>query len=233
MRYFLKLVTLIPLFFIGLQMTANASSESVLVDVGSASGAVVAKGEAPKKVSIEHPVQFMKNVVNPLLAVFNKNPEKLNNLVFVKNTINQLIVPYVDVTSMTRSILGRKYWSEAKKNQKKMIVQGITDLVVNTYATAVEKFDDDKFVFSPIRGGYKNKSLFRVRGKVVRKDNSKFDMTYTLRRINGSWRILDFTIEHISMVASFKQQLAPDLKRYKLAGLIKSLQTHNHKFDGA
>ena len=188
---------------------------------------VVSKQKA--KPQVGNPVVFMKSVADQLLLDLDRHKGQLHNQKVVSRIIYQKVVPYFDVRTMARSVLGRRFWAKATQAQRKEFIKAFTAMIVHTYASAVEQYDDDIIKFQPLRTNYKNYRLISVSSLVIRKNGTKVLVKYKLIRSNGSWRVYDFSIESISMVSSYRSQFSGVLHKSGVAGLIVRLKSHNRK----
>lgn len=180
-------------------------------------------------VDATNPVDYMSNVVNSLLASLDANKARLDNHRVVSRIIYEKVVPHFDLGTMARSVLGRQYWNEATPEQRREFIREFTDMIVNTYASAVEQYDGDKVKFHPLRTDYSKYRLISLSSHVIRPNGNKILLKYKMIRRGNQWRVYDFSIESISMVSSYRSQFSGVLHKSGVAGLIARLKEHNRK----
>lgn len=183
----------------------------------------------PKKPSLAHPVSYMKKVADKLLVELDRHQKSLSDHKLVARIIYEKVVPHFDLKTMARSVLGRRYWGKATKQQRREFMREFTDMIVNTYATAVEQYDGDKIRFYPLRSDFSKYRLLSIHSVVIRPNGNKVSVRYKLVRRKHHWRVYDFSIESISMVSSYRSQFNGVLHKSGVAGLIQRLKEHNNK----
>lgn len=182
---------------------------------------------APSNGAVVNPVTYMKGVADNLLVSLNQNKSKLSNPKIVSAIIYEKVVPYFDVGAMSRLVLGRAFWNKATPAQQIEFQQQFTKMIVGTYAAAIEKYDDDKINFYPLRDGFDKYRLISVSSVVERRNGNKIHVSYNLIRSGNVWRVYDFNIEGISMVSSYRSQFSSVLYQAGVAALIDKLKAHN------
>lgn len=177
----------------------------------------------------QNPLTYMKQVSANLLASLNAHQSELGNHRVVSKIIYEKVVPHFDLGTMARSVLGRRFWSQATPVQRKEFIREFTDMIVNTYASAVEQYNGDTIKFHPLRTNYNKYRLISLSSHVIRPNGNKILLKYKLIRRGKQWRVYDFSIESISMVSSYRSQFSGVLHKSGVAGLISRLKTHNRK----
>jgi phospholipid transport system substrate-binding protein len=180
-------------------------------------------------VDATNPLTYMKTVTNSLLTSLNKNKDRLSNHRVVSRIIYEKVVPHFDLGTMARSVLGRRYWNEATPSQRRVFIREFTDMIVNTYASAVEQYDGDTIKFHPLRSNYNKYRLISLSSHVIRPNGNKILLKYKMIRRGKQWRVYDFSIESISMVSSYRSQFSGVLHKSGVKGLIARLKAHNRK----
>ena len=169
----------------------------------------------------------MKGVADNLLAALSQNKSQLSNAKVMSNIIYQKVVPYFDVGAMSRLVLGRTFWTKATPEQQAEFQVQFTKMIVGTYAAALEKYNDDKINFYPLRESYQQSRLISISSVIERRDGNKINVSYNLMREGNVWCIYDFNIEGISMVSSYRSQFSNVLYQSGVGALIDKLKAHN------
>jgi phospholipid transport system substrate-binding protein len=177
----------------------------------------------------QNPLTYMEHVTSSLLTALDNNKARLSNHRVVSKIIYEKVVPHFDLGTMARSVLGRHFWNEASPAQRSEFIHEFTDMIVNTYATAVEQYDGDKIRFHLLRTDYNKYRLISLSSHVIRPNGSKILLKYKLIRRGKQWRVYDFSIESISMVSSYRSQFSGVLHKSGVSGLIARLKEHNRK----
>lgn len=180
-------------------------------------------------VDATNPLTYMKTVTNSLLSSLNQHKAELGNQRVVSKIIYEKVVPHFDLGTMARSVLGRHYWNQATPQERREFIREFTDMIVNTYASAVEQYDGDTVKFHPLRSNYEKFRLISLSSHVIRPNGNKILLKYKMIRRGKQWRVYDFSIESISMVSSYRSQFSGVLHKSGVKGLIARLKAHNRK----
>ena len=176
----------------------------------------------------QSPVKFMEGISTKIVHVLKKKQSKLKTHPhIVPGLVKKYLVPNVDLTRMSGSVVGRKYWTSATAQQKKQFIGEFAKLVITTYSSALASFDNDIIRFRPYRGNYKKRRAVQVNSVIIRQTGQRIPVSYNLEKANGSWEIYDFTIENVSMLQSYRSQFASTLAQGGLPRLLKRLKRHN------
>ncbi len=111
--------------------------------------------------------------------------------------------------------------------KKKRFKEQFTNLVINTYASALTTFDKRRIKFFPIRGGYKGRTIVQVNSEVDAPGAPPLPVVYHLQKEHGKWLVYDLSVDGISLVQSYKAQFAGIIQQSKLDGLLTTLEKHN------
>ena len=168
--------------------------------------------------------------IGELRAAKAKLPaDKKVPITIVHRIIDQILLPHVDLDSMSRSVLGRNAWHTATPDQQVRFKAQFTDLVINTYASALTTFDKNRIQFYRVRGGYEGKQVIQVNSVVNAPGAPSLPVVYHLEKLKGAWYIFDLSVDGISLIESYKAQFASLLQQKGLDGLISTLGAHNKK----
>ncbi len=113
-----------------------------------------------------------------------------------------------------------KAWGIRTPEERKQFTLIFKKLLENMYAGKLEAYRDEKIEY------VKEEKIDRfavVSTKVIRRD-AEIDVNYKLFNANGSWKIIDFKIENVSMVDNFKAQFTKIIRKKKYEGLVTKLQ---------
>lgn len=171
-----------------------------------------------------NPVTMLQGMANNMIAGLKKNKSQLrSNPAIVYRLVKRNLVPYADLNRMAASTVGPD-WRKANSAQRSQFKRLFVNVVISTYATALRSYDGDVIRFYPLRGNYRKKSTVRVRSLVVRRNGQRIPVSYLLRRQGGTWRIIDFSIENVSMVQSYRAQFSSALTKGGLPYLNAQLK---------
>ncbi len=177
------------------------------------------------------PVVMLKSLSDTVIAKLEANKADLkDNPQLVYNIINKIIVPKADLNKMSENVLPPATWRSATPHERAEFESEFTNLLVNTYSSALADYTNQTIKFMPLRGSIENKSTVTVYSQVIRSDGPAMSMNYSLARNGNAWKMVDITVEGVSLLQSFRQQFQEQLSAGKnMAQLIAFIKQHNSK----
>ncbi|MFZ0219097.1 MAG: ABC transporter substrate-binding protein [Candidatus Aquirickettsiella sp.] len=181
--------------------------------------------------AISSPIDLLQNTSNQLISALQRNQATLKTKPqIVYGIVNQILLPHVDVMSMSSKALGREAWLRATPMQRQAFAQQFITLLIRTYSSALAQYTNDERVnFLPLRGDYNNQSRVQVNSVIVRESGPSINLSYRLMRIGGQWMLYDFSVDGVSIIESFRSQFAAELQNSGIDGLIRKLAQHNNQ----
>ena len=174
--------------------------------------------------AVVSPVKILSKASNAMIAGLRRNKRKLNsNPRIVSNLVRQYLLPRVDVNRLSSYVVGRS-WRSATNAQRRQFKKRFIRLVIGTYSSALQSYDDDVVHFYPLRGNYFNKRSLVVRSVISRKSGQTISVNYYVVRYGKSWKIYDFTIENVSMAGSYRAQFQAILAQGGMPLLLSKLR---------
>lgn len=176
----------------------------------------------------EHPAQDMVvSSTNEMLEILrNESDEKLNDADFLKQKVEEIIVPNLDFQTMTKLAVG-KYWRDADDQQKTDLVLQFKQLLLNTYTGALTEYKGGEIVFQPFRPEERDDRAV-VRSTFDQPTGQDVPVQYKLRDRDG-WLIYDIEVNNISLVTSYRTAFANEINRGGIDGLLATLKKRNAK----
>ncbi|KTD48880.1 toluene tolerance protein Ttg2D [Legionella rubrilucens] len=176
-----------------------------------------------------NPVPMLETSANQILSTLEKNKATLkNNPQVIYRAVEQSLLPNVDVSGMSRSVLGRQAWMKATPSERQQFSQAFTQLVIRTYASPLAEYTDETVKFLPVRGSLEGRFL-RVNSLIVRSNGKNIPLSYSLVAKNGQWKIYDLSVEGVSLLQSFRSQFAQALQNSNMQELIKQMRERSKK----
>ena len=173
----------------------------------------------------QRPDQLVKSATEDVLAVIKKTTDRAT----LRKVAQQKVLPYFDFTEMTRLAVGRP-WREATPEQKKKLQAEFTDLLVNTYTSALTRtVAADKTVeVKPLQAGANDKDV-TVRSLVKGGGGQPLDIDYRMTKEDQGWKVIDVIVAHVSLVTTYRGSFAQEVQQGGIDGLIKSLENKNRQ----
>jgi phospholipid transport system substrate-binding protein len=87
--------------------------------------------------------------------------------------------------------------------------EAMSAVLVNRYADGLLEFRSDKQVeILPLKGNNTDK-LTRVRTRIRLENGGFAPVDYAFRKTDGGWKVFDVTVEGISYIITFRNQISP------------------------
>lgn len=167
------------------------------------------------------PVDMLQQVSNQMISQLDQNRGNINKQV-IGGIVNRILLPHVDLESMSRSVVGREYWMKATPEQREQFKRAFTNLVINVYSAPLSSYNGETIEFKPMRDT--SSARPQVESIVVRKNGQRIPVSYRLVQSGGNWKVYDFSVEGISMVSSYRSQFDTILQQNGMAGLLNKLR---------
>jgi phospholipid transport system substrate-binding protein len=180
--------------------------------------------------AISSPVDILQNTSNQLISALQRNQATLKTKPqIVYGIVNQILLPHVDVMSMSSKALGREAWLRATPTQKQAFARQFVTLLIRTYSSALAQYTNERVNFLPLRGDYNNQSRVQVNSIIVRESGPSINLSYRMMRVGGQWMLYDFSVDGVSIIESFRSQFVEELQHSGIDGLISKLAEHNNQ----
>ena len=182
--------------------------------------------------AVSSPVAILQNTSNQLISALQRNQATLKTKPqVVYGIVNQILLPHVDVMSMSSKALGREAWLRATPAQRQAFAQQFVTLLIRTYSSALAHYTNERVNFLPLRGDYNSQSRVQVNSVIVRESGPSINLSYRMMRVGGQWMLYDFSVDGVSIIESFRSQFVQVLQQRGIDGLINELAQHNAQND--
>jgi len=184
-----------------------------------ASASVQANDNDPSKI-IQTTAGRVMDMLNAQREYYIEHPEELNHVV------EHEVLPIFDLIYAARLILGR-HGRGASQRQLQDFADAMSQLLIRRYADGVLQFQSkNQLEVLPLVG--KNTArLTRVRTRVRLENGSKAPVDYAFRRTDGGWKVFDVTVEGISYITTYRNQIGPQVQQDGIDGVIEKLRNGN------
>jgi len=168
---------------------------------------------------VENSAKRMLKELDADRPMYVKDPAKLDALVA------NVLLPNFDTDYAARLVLGQT-WRTATPEQRKRFVDAFYHSLLRNYGSALVDFTADRFVILPYKGDA-NDTTATVRTEVKRSSGDKVPVNFSLRKVDGAWKVWDVVIEGISYVKSFRTDFGSEVQQKGLDEVINRLETDN------
>ena len=179
------------------------------------------------------PDALVKTITEEVVAVLKQDkdiqagdPKKVTGLIETK------VLPHFNFTRMTRIAMAR-HWRAASPEQQKELTGEFKTLLVRTYSTAISNYRDQKIDYKPLRAKPEDTEV-TVKSEVKQSGSSQpVSIDYEMEKTPNGWKVYDVKVGGVSLVTTYRDTFASEVKDRGVDGLIKSLAVKNRQSESA
>ncbi len=149
----------------------------------------------------------------------------------VEKLVEDILLPGFDTDESARRVLGT-HWTRATPEDRQRFIKAFYKSLLRNYGSALAEFTADRMVVLPFRGDLSTGNA-TVRTEVKRKDGTRVPVNYTLHATPKGWKAWDVSIEGISYVRNFRNDVGAEISKNGLAAVIERLEGENRTGKGA
>lgn len=173
----------------------------------------------------EAPDALIKRVsVEVLDAIRADKDVQAGDLRKVLALVDSQVMPHVNFTRMTASVVGRS-WRQATPEQKKRLQEEFKTLLIRTYSGALSQVNDQRLNVKPLRAAPTDNEVL-VHTEVIGQGNP-VQLDYRMEKTPSGWKIYDLNVLGIWMVETYRTQFAQEINTKGVDGLIAALAQRN------
>lgn len=152
-------------------------------------------------------------------ATYKSNPVALNHMIDTK------MVPYFDVHSMARLVLG-KHWKAATVKQRKDFLDEFEQMTMRTYSKSLLDYTDATVTYgrpSPVR---KNRTKIDA---TIKSHGKVYELKLSMAYRNGKWKGYDVSMDGLSVITSYRSSVGEEVAKKGLQAVIDEMRALNAK----
>ncbi|GEM_PF-562831 len=178
------------------------------------------------------PVVLLQHVSDQLIEGLSSHKTDLkSDPKIVTDLVEEVVLPHIDRTTMIKIVLGRsgyQDWKKASPQTQSNFETAFTNLIIGTYVSALQAFDNESVKVYPPRKPITTQTRVRLQAKIFSKSAAPVRMTYVMSLEGVEWKIIDFSVEGISLIQSYQSQFQSILSNGGgLEHLVSTLEQHN------
>jgi len=179
------------------------------------------------------PDVLVKTITDEVTAMIKKDKDiQGGDTKKAAELIENKIVPHFNFTRMARLAMGRN-WRSASPEQQKELASEFKTLLVRTYATALTNYRDQQIDYKPLRAKPDDKEV-TVKSDVKPSGSSQpVSIDYEMEKTDNGWKIYDVKVGGVSLVTTYRDTFASEVREHGVDGLIKSLAAKNREPQGS
>ena len=155
---------------------------------------------------------------------FTEDPQLL------RDVVREDLLPLIDLDYSARLILGRA-GRGVSAEQLSAFSDAMSNVLINRYADGLMEFRSDEQVeVLPMKGNNTEK-LTRIRTRIKLDNGSYAPVDYAFRKTDKGWKAFDVTVEGISYVITFRNQISPQVESQGIDQVTADILAGNIKID--
>ena len=151
---------------------------------------------------IEETTAQMLGTLDERREEFTADPEKLRAIV------REDLLPLLDLEYSARLILGKE-GRKVSPEQLDAFSLAMSNVLVNRYSDGLLDFRSDKQIEVLPMKGKSTEKLTRVRTRIKLENGGFAPVDYAFRKTEQGWKAFDVTVEGISYIITFRNQISP------------------------
>jgi len=175
------------------------------------------------------PDVLAKTITDEVTAALKKDKDiQAGDTKKAADLIEIKIVPHFNFTRMARIAMARN-WRSATPEQQKELTAEFKTLLVRTYSTALVNYKDQQIDYKPLRPKPEDNEV-TVKSEVKPSGSSQpVSIDYEMEKTDNGWKIYDVKVGGVSLVTTYRDTFASEVREHGIDGLIKSLAAKNRE----
>lgn len=190
----------------------------------------VRDADAPS-VRIESAQQFIAATSTQMLSAVDHERDAIRkDPLRAYAIVSDILGRRVDIERVSRLVLG-KYWRIATRAQRERFKSAFLKMLIRTYVTGISQqvaviFDGGRpeitYLSSTIS---KDGTEVTVRTRLSSAGAPPLRVDYRLQRFGETWQLYDIVVEGVSLVLTYRNSYAAQIKRTGIDGLIERIDS--------
>jgi phospholipid transport system substrate-binding protein len=155
------------------------------------------------------PVTIIEDATTHILKTLDEQREAFTaEPALLQKVVREDLLPLIDMEYSARLILGRA-GRGIEAEQLIAFSEAMSSVLINRYADGLLTFrSDEQLEVLPVKGKNTEK-LTRVRTRIKLENGGVAPVDYAFRKTEQGWKAFDVTVEGISYVITFRNQISP------------------------
>jgi phospholipid transport system substrate-binding protein len=171
---------------------------------------------------------LVKSITQDVIAVIKQDKEiQAGNARKVSELVDSKVLPHFNFARMAQLAVAI-HWRKATPDQQKAITQEFRALLVRTYSTALSSYRDQIIEYKPLRARAEDTEV-TVKSEVKQKGAQPVTIDYDMEKSPGGWKVFDVKVGGVSLITTYKEDFANQVRESGVDGLIKTLATKNRQ----
>ena len=157
----------------------------------------------------DSPAEIIQNTAGGLLEKIEQNRDQYSqDPQALKILVREDLMPLLDQEYSARLILGR-HGRGLPPEKITAFGEALSAALTDRYSTGLLRFRSDNQIEILPASPKDNERLTRVRTRIKLENGGAAPVDYAFRKTDNGWKVFDVTIEGVSYVMTFRNQLGP------------------------
>jgi phospholipid transport system substrate-binding protein len=143
--------------------------------------------------------------------------------------VEEKVLPHFNFARMTALAMGPN-WRKATPEQQQALVSEFRTLLVRTYSTALTAYRNQVIDVKPLRAKPGDTDVL-VRSEVRQSGTEPVTLDYSMEKTGNGWKVYDVTVGGVSLVTTYRESFAAEVRNAGVDGLIRSLAEKNRQLE--
>jgi len=177
------------------------------------------------------PMTIIEETTSHILQTLDSRREEYAaDLEQLRAMVREDLLPLIDLNYSARLILG-KAGRGVSPEQLDAFSDAMSGVLINRYADGLLEFrSDEQLEVLPMKGS-NNEKLTRVRTRIKLDNGGTAPVDYAFHKTEEGWKAFDVTVEGISYVITFRNQIAPRVEKEGIEKVTADIAAGNLKID--
>ena len=156
--------------------------------------------------SDEDPYIFIDENAQKMVRVLTEDSSLFEtDRVLYENKIKEIFEPMIDFRRVAASVMGKKYYLLATKEERAEFVLIFRDSLLDTYAETLAQWGDSTITTEFPKNKEELSKNVEVK-QTLDTGNSKYPISYKLRKSKDGWKIVNIIINGVNLGLTFRNQ---------------------------
>ena len=156
--------------------------------------------------SDEDPYIFIDENAQKMVRVLTEDSSLFEtDRVLYENKIKEIFEPMIDFRRVAASVMGKKYYLLATKEERAEFVLIFRDSLLDTYAETLAQWGDSTITTEFPKNKEELSKNVEVK-QILDTGSSKYPISYKLRKSKDGWKIVNIIINGVNLGLTFRNQ---------------------------
>ena len=177
------------------------------------------------------PLAIIQETATQILQTLDERREEFtSDPQLLRDIVRKDLLPLLDVDYSARLILGRA-GRGLSPDQLSAFSEAMSSVLINRYADGLLEFrSNEQLEVLPMKGDNTDK-LTRIRTRIKLQNGGFTPVDYSFRKTGQGWKAFDVTVEGISYVITFRNQISPRVEAEGIDKVTEDILAGNIKID--